>query len=204
MAAMKKRDPQQTFAFVRWGGKRRGAGRKPTGERAGASHKTRTPLAARFPVHVTVRLKKGLPSLRRKRAWRVVRRAFAKGGERFGFRLIHYSVQSNHLHLIVEAKDRRALSKGMAALSIRIAKGLNKLWRRRGKVFADRFHDHVLRTPTEVRNALRYVLCNAWRHGIRYVDGLDPFTSADAGSAPLPGPRTWLLSRGWRRARSPA
>jgi hypothetical protein len=59
-------------------------------------------------------------------------------------------------------------------------------------------------TPTEVRNALRYVLGNAWRHGIRYVDGVDPFTSADASSVALPGLRTWLLRRGWRRARAPA
>jgi hypothetical protein len=71
-------------------------------------------------------------------------------------------------------------------------------------VFADRFHDHVLRTPTEVRNALRYVLGNAWRHGIRYVDGLDPFTSAGPRGVPLPEPHSWLLARGWRRARAPA
>ena len=126
------------------------------------------------------------------------------GGERFGFRLIHFSVQSNHVHMIVEAKDRRALSRGMSGLSIRIAKGLNRLWRRSGKVFADRFHEHVLRTPTEVFNALRYVLRNAWRHGIRFVDGLDPLTSADPESVALPEPHTWLLSSGWRRARSPA
>jgi len=187
---------------VRWGGKRNGAGPKPKGERAGVSHRARAALAARFPVHVTVRLKKGLPSLRRKRAWRVLRAAFAVGGERFGFRLIHYSVQSNHVHLIVEAKDRRAPSRGMQGLSIRVAKGLNPLWRRSGKVFADRYHDHVLRTPTEVSTALRYVLGNAWRHGTRYVDGVDPFTSADAASVALPGPRTWSLGWGWRRARA--
>ena len=107
---MKRRDPQQTFAFLRWGGKRKGAGRRPKGERAGVSHATRARLAARFPVHVTVRLKKGLPSLRRKSAHRVLGRAFAAGGERFGFRLIHYSIQSNHIHLLAEAEDRRALS----------------------------------------------------------------------------------------------
>ncbi len=89
---MKRRDRQQTFAFLRWGGKRKGAGRKPKGERAGVSHGTRMRLAGRFPVHVTVRLKKGLPSLRRKSAYRVLERAFAAGGERFGFRLIHFSV----------------------------------------------------------------------------------------------------------------
>jgi len=92
----------------------------------------------------------------------------------------------------------------MQGLSLRVARGLDRLWRRSGKVFADRHHDHALRTPTEVRNALRDVLGNARRHAIRYVDGVDPFTSADAASVALPEPRTWLLGRGWRRARAPA
>ncbi len=189
---MRRRDPQQTFVFPRWGGKRKGAGRKPRGERAGVLHATRARLATRFPVHVTVRLKRGLPSLRRKSAYRVLERAFAAGGERFGFRLIHYSIQSNHIHLLAEAEDRRALSRGMQGLSIRIARGLNRLWRRTGKV------------PTEVRNALRYVLYNVQRHGIRFVESLDPFTSADGWTIRLPLPRTWLLARGWQRARAPA
>ena len=84
------------------------------------------------------------------------------------------------------------------------AKGLNRLWRRRGKVFADRYHDHVLRTPTEVNNAVRYVLQNAARHGIRLLKGIDPFSSASSESIPLPQPHTWLLTKGWRRARAPA
>ena len=201
---MKRRDPQQTFVFLRWGGKRKGAGRKPKEARAGVSHGTRKRLAARFPVHVTVRLKKGLPSLRRKSAYRVLGRAFAAGGERFGFRLIHFSVQSNHIHLLAEAEDRRALSRGMQGLSIRIARGLNRLWRRTGKVFVDRYHDHILGSPTEVRNALRYVLHNVQRHGIRFIEGLDPFTSAVGWTLRLPLPRTWLLTRGWQRARAPA
>ena len=201
---MRRRARQQTFAFLRWGGKRKGAGRKPKGERAGVSHGTRTRLAARFPVHVTVRLNKGLPSLRRKNAYRVLTRAFAAGGDRFGFRLIHFSIQSNHLHLLAEAEDRRALARGMQGLSIRIARGLNRLWRRTGKVFADRYHDHILRTPTEVRNAIRYVLHNVQRHGIRFVGSLDPFTSAGGRTIRLPLPRSWLLTRGWRRARAPA
>ena len=201
---MRRRARQQTFAFLRWGGKRKGAGRKPKGERAGVSHGTRARLAARFPVPVTVRLNKGLPSLRRKNAYRVLERAFTAGGERFGFRLIHFSIQSNHLHLLAEAENRRALSRGMQGLSIRIARGLNRLWKRTGKVFANRYHDHILRTPTEVRNAIRYVLDNVQRHGIRFVGSLDPFSSAGGRTIRLLLPRTWLLGRGWRRARAPA
>lgn len=80
----------------------------------------------------------------------MLRTAFAAGSERFGFRLRQYSVQSDHRHLVVEGKDRRALSRGMQGLLIRIAKGLNRLWGRRGTVFADRYHDRILRTPREV------------------------------------------------------
>ena len=82
------------------------------------SHRTRAVLASRYPVHVTMRLREGLPNLRRVGPHRVLRDSFAKGNERFGFRLVHYSVQRNHLHLIVEAKDRRALSRGFVPISI--------------------------------------------------------------------------------------
>lgn len=86
----------------------------------------------------------------------VLHAAFAGAIEDRGVRLTHYSIQGNHLHLIVEAEDREALSFAMRALTIRIALGLNRLVGRKGKVFADRFHAHVLRTPREVRHAIAY------------------------------------------------
>jgi REP element-mobilizing transposase RayT len=135
------------------------------------------------------------------RAFGELRQAFAAGRERFGFRLTEFSVQSNHLHLMVEAEDTRALSRGMQGLAIRCARTLNRLWQRRGAVFSDRYHAHVLRTPTEVRRALRYVLENARRHGVALV-GPDPCSSAARG---LRGPvavvaaRSWLQRLGWRR-----
>ncbi len=147
MARKKKCSRQELFEFKSWGGARKGAGRKRKGERAHVSHRTREKLASRFPLHVTTRLRAGLPSLRRVRERRVLERAFAAGSDRFGFRLTEYSIQSNHVHLLVEAKDRNALTRGMQGLSIRVAKALNKLWGRKGKVFADRYHDRILRTP---------------------------------------------------------
>jgi len=89
---------------------------------------------------------------------------------------VHHSIQSNHLHLIVEATDRAALTSGMRRLLIRMARSLNRLWGRSGSVFADRFHEHELRTPREVRNALVYVLHNLRKHGI-WLDGPDPLSS---------------------------
>ncbi len=174
----------------------------------------RPQLATRFPVHLTVRLEKGLPSLRRASSHKVLKAAFAAGKKRFGFRLIQYSIQSNHLHLIAEAKDKRALTRGMKGLLVRVAKRLNRLWRRRGKVIADRFQERILRTPREVRNALLYVLNNARRHGVKLRGLLDAFASGrwfggfrERGLSPdskdhhrpVAEAHTWLVRVGWRR-----
>ena len=156
---------QLTFDRLRWGGERPGAGR-PKVPGSGVSHLRREALASRFPVHVTVRLKRGLASLRSGAPYHVLRMAFGKGCEKAGFRLVHFSVLGNHLHMIVEAKDRQSLSRGMQGLLVRVARGLNKLWNRKGGVFADRYHERILRTPKQVRNALCYVLCNARKHGL--------------------------------------
>jgi REP element-mobilizing transposase RayT len=202
---------QGELAFSSWGGRRKGAGRKRRGPRPRVDHRTRPALAPRFPVHVTTRLRAGLPSLRRQEELRVLHEAFFAGMERFGFRLVHFSVQSNHLHMIAEARDRHALALGMQGLSIRVAKALNKLWSRRGAVFDDRYHARILRTPREVKNGLCYVLSNARRHGLALAE-LDPFSSArwfdgwrgidgprPGAYGPIAAARTWLVRVGWRR-----
>jgi putative transposase len=208
----KRRTGKVSFTFPNgWGGCRPGAGQKPRGDRAGVSHRTRARLASRYPVHVTVRVRKGLRSLRGRREQRVLLEAFRRGSERLGFRLVQYSVQSNHVHMLVEARGRDALSRGMGGLATRMARGLNRLWSRSGKVFADRYHDQILRTPRQVRNALRYVLNNARKHGVALAsDRPDPCSSGrwfdgwregvgSAGGAPVARARTWLLNVGWRR-----
>jgi REP element-mobilizing transposase RayT len=201
---------QFRFVFAQWGGVRRGAGRKPKGARAGVSHDTRPDLAARYPVHVTIRVLDGLENLRSTGVRHTIERAFERGADRFGFRLVEYSIQSNHAHLIAEAPDRRALWRGMQGLKVRIAKALNKFWKRRGTVFSDRYHARILRTPREVRLALLYVLNNARRHGLKLL-GIDPCSSGPwfggwtievaRPSRPCAavGARTWLLRIGWRR-----
>ena len=210
---------QQELTFRCWGGARAGAGRKPKGEKAGVSHGARAQLASRYPVHITARLMAGLPKLRNRRVYAVLRAVFVAGCERFGFRMVHYSVQTNHLHLMVEARDRRALSRGLQGLFIRVAKALNRLWARKGVVFADRYHDHILRTPREVRQALAYVLNNGLRHRHRtfcsggqlapdlygsgwWFDGWKKrFTvkGLERQQRPVAASRTWLLQTGWRR-----
>ena len=152
-------------------------------------HRRRPVLKSRFPVHVTWRMREGVWNLRSQRCFTALARAFWGGANRFGFRLVHYSVQGNHVHLLVEAKDERALSRGMCGLGVRVAKGLNRVMRRHGKVLDERYHGHILRTPAEVRNARNYLLQNARKHhGLRFED---PYTSRVA----LVAPETFLMRR---------
>ena len=197
-----------------WGGPRRGAGRKRRAPRGLVAHRVREPFRGAIPVHVTLRLADGLPSLRVLATYRVLLEALGGGCERFGMRLVHWVALGNHMHLIVEACDRHALARGMQGLGVRVARALNRCWRRSGRVLADRYHAHVLRSPREVRNTLAYVLENARKHRIE-IAGADPCSSGpwfdgwlggecDDGAAVerpawLRAARSWLLAHGWRR-----
>src|SRR5256714_3446528 len=179
------------------GGPREGAGRprKPGGR---VSHDRRPSLSRHHPVHVTLRAAEGVPSLRRIQAFRRIADAFQDGKERFGFRVVHCSVQGNHIHLIAEAENRVSLSRGMKGLEVRIARGVNGATGRRGPLFAERYHAHVLKTPREARNAIDYVLANWFRHAGREVGpyDLDRLSSA-ADRSLVVRAQTWLLRVGW-------
>jgi hypothetical protein len=126
------------------------------------------------------------------------------------FRVLQFSVQADHLHLIVEADGPTGFERGVRGLAIRVAKAVNRALGRRGQVWGDRYHAHLLRTPREVRNALVYVLNNFRKH-FRGARGLDPCSSARwfegwrtgigrvVEASPLPRARTWLARVGWRR-----
>jgi len=219
---------QRAFRFRTWGGARTGAGRKPKGVRAGVSHRRRPAHVKCHPLHVTLHVQSGLTALREHELFLVVRRALVAGRERFGFRLVHFSVQRDHLHLLAEAENRRALSRGVQGLSIRIARAINRRLRRRGKVFAERYHSRPLKTPRETRWALRYVLLNARKHEPGavppgFVDGCSSaawfngfarpaelvfgarqcrqeFLARHGLDSPVVAPRTWLLAVGHQRA----
>jgi REP element-mobilizing transposase RayT len=141
--------------------------------------------------------------------FREVREAFRRYHEKEGFRVVHFSVQSNHVHALAEADSVDALSRGMQSLGVSLAKRINRASGRRGRVFDDRFFARVLRTPGEVANALNYVLHNGDIHERRrgvFVDRggePDPFSSAALPDDPplTSPPTTWLLSIGWRRAK---
>jgi len=209
-----------------WGGRRKGAGRKPQGKRRRVNHHRRPTLNRNHPVQVTMRIADDLPSLRSAPEWNTIIRCMCRAKERFGMRVVEYSVQGNHLHLIVEARGKDSLSRGMRGLTTRLAKQLNKLWERRGTVFPHRYHARALSTPREVRSALAYVLLNRAHHELdaerrrdpvaapkpRALTVVDPRSTGprfggwrmpvhaqleiDFGRLP---PRTWLLRVGWKR-----
>jgi REP element-mobilizing transposase RayT len=200
---------------VRHGGRRPGAGRKP-GPNPRIRHRSRIGFSHRLPCHVTLKVREGVPSLRTVELVRELVRSFTASCERNDFRLVQYSIQGNHAHLIVEADDEAALGRGMKAIGSRVARAVNRVFRRSGPVLADRYHLHVLRTPREVRNALAYVLLNARRHAARAgrtlsrAFGIDPASSGrwfdgwrsgptTGGSRSVALPRSWLLTVGWRR-----
>ena len=199
------------------GGPRPGAGRPP-GPRPRVHHVRRPEFSPRHPAHVTLRVRRGLPSLRRRSFLRQLRPSLRKLRLRPDFRLVHYSVQRDHLHLIVEADSRGALGRGMRALGQRVAHAVNRTRKRRGPVLDGRYHLQVLSTPRQVRHALAYVLLNARKHGRgrgrpgnpRRLDEASSGRWFDGWSRELPAPpatgppetgvaRTWLLRTGWRR-----
>src|SRR6266446_435150 len=193
---------QMVMKLPSHGGKRKGAGRKPkNGGKAGVSHAARPQFKARHPVHVTMRLLSGVGYLRGYSRRRAIEDALREAKMRFGMRVVHYSIQGTHLHLIVECDDPSALSRAVQGLAIRLARALNRIAGRVGKVFADRFHAHVMKALGEVAHAVRYVLENV-RHHLREdvaPEGVDPCSSAgwargrSRDEIPVSPARTWLL-----------
>jgi putative transposase len=204
------------------GGARRKAGRKPAVPgKPRLRHATRPEGNPRFPVLITVRMRKDVPRLRKFELCKVLRRAFVYGCKKGEFRICQFSIQGNHVHMVCEAGSSKARARGIQGWAVRIARGINRASGRHGSVFTDRYHLEVLKNPTQVRNALCYVLQNARRHGVQLdpsFHGMDPFSSAwwfhgwkDAswkeGLVP-PEQRTvadaesWLLRVGWRRAKA--
>jgi REP element-mobilizing transposase RayT len=176
---------------------------------------------------VTLRVRRGIPNLRGYRLAKTITEGLRRAAQsaharpaarRETFRVVHYSIQPNHLHLIVEATSKTALARGMQGLASGLARRVNRKLRRRGSLFGDRYHGHELASPTEVRHAVVYVLKNFEKHAVAIPDrgtepqgGIDPLSSArwfggwakPVATSPLPPPvavpRTWLLGGGWTR-----
>src|SRR5689334_1231565 len=97
-----------------WGGKREGAGRPRVLRRSSVAHRTRPRLPAKTPVHVTMRIDRaGIRTMRCRAGWKAVQIALLTACERRigSFRVVHVSIQRDHLHLLVEASNRTALSR---------------------------------------------------------------------------------------------
>ncbi len=208
---------QLAITFRTWGGKRKKAGRKQVNARKSQPHRKRPAITAATPVHVSLRVAPHVRRLRRLDAYRAIRRAMTVVLRRSDFRIVHMNIQSNHLHLLVEADHAMALARGLQAFQIAAARRLNG--DRRGTVFPDRYHARVIRSPRQARNALAYVINNWRRHkedGGSATRGwhIDAYSSANRFTEwneayvaripdefePLPvcSPQSWLLGQGWK------
>ena len=225
MKRKRRQDSRQTtfeFRPTGCGGARPGAGR-PRVRRSRVPHRAREDIPREYPVLVTLRVLDDVPPLRRAGFVRAFRESLRHAAVRPGFRVAHYSIQDNHAHFMVEADDKLCLANGMKSLGARFARCVNRFCQRSGRVLASRFHHVVKRTPTEVRNAVAYVLLNARKH-YRERRGRNPPVVLDGASSGLwfdgwkgrspprlgkyadafrrcevAEARTWLLETGWRR-----
>jgi REP element-mobilizing transposase RayT len=202
------------------GGKRPGAGR-PRKPGAKPRNVRRPELSKHTPVHVSLRVDGAVGRLRSRSGFRAIRRAVAACIGRLDFRIVHSSIQSNHIHLLVEANHKRALANGVRAFMISAAQHLNRARGRRGRVFTQRYYAVQLKSPMQARNALAYVL-NNWRRHREDNAGLahafvDPYSTGvlfdgwnglraarfviPDGYEPMLvcGARSWLLTTGWRK-----
>lgn len=221
MARTRKRHVQVEIEFKQRGGRRRGAGRKPSSTRRRVPHTRRADHNPRHPKHITLRVLDEVGRLRRRDAFKVCRRVMlTQAAARTDFRVVHLSIQGNHIHMVCEADSRLALTSGMAGFKISAAKKLNKVRHRRGEVFADRYHEEPLTSPKQVRNCLAYVFNNWRRHhedrgattrvdpystGMWFTGWMEMRFTVPEGLEVLPSapPRTWLLIEGWKRTSRP-
>ena len=192
-----------------WGGLRKGAGRPRNGRKQ--THCVRLLHKERFPLHVTLKARRsGLRTDCVRGEFEALLRRLRR--RRQDFRVLQYSLQDNHLHLIVESSDRETLSSGMQGLGSGLARVINRVLGSGGTLWADRYHARELRTPREVRHALVYVLRNSAKHLGRaqtrdrfssapWFDGFaeEPVAAAPSSShGPVSTGRTWLSKVGWR------
>ncbi len=223
-------DRQGKMKLFTHGGSRKGAGCKKI-LKGMQTHIARPEISDKYPLHINVKIKKNLPNLRTKKLFTIVKKAIIRARVR-GFRINHFAVLKNHIHLIAEGKDKEQMGKAMQALTLSLAKSINSTCRRTGKVFIDRYHLHILRTPIEVKNALKYVFKNAAKH-YHLKNIFDPYSSLIAfkekekllGQAGflipkilssfdeiydhlqsimniVDPPTSWLLKTGWSKSKS--
>ncbi len=150
-----------------WGGRRAGSGRKRLHSQ-GVAHRKREEVHHRLPLHVNFKYRR---PIRNKDSLRLLKRAILNSRKK-GLRVIHYSLQHNHVHLILEATSNEVLERGMRSLTVTMGKGLKK-----GKIQLKRYHLHVLRGLRETKNAIHYVLFNEQKHSKSRMVRLNGYSS---------------------------
>ena len=129
-------------------------------------------------MHITVKARKGLPSFRSQRIHNMMlevlrNQIYVLRKYAGAFKVAHFSIQTNHIHIMIEADDTKTLRSGVSGLVIAFARQLAKLLgRKKCKVWAERFHSRELHAPRDVRNVLSYIFQSFKHHETTHGSGM--------------------------------
>lgn len=140
----------------------KGAGRKAIHDK-GIRHIERELITKETVLHLTLKIKKEKSSLKNKFILKTLQNSIKKA-RLLGLKVLQYTLEYDHVHLLVEASNNISLGKGMQSLGISFSKGINKIKGQKGSVFKTRYHFRKLKTPQEIKNALSYILGNGIKH----------------------------------------
>jgi REP element-mobilizing transposase RayT len=140
----------------------KGAGRKAIHDK-GIRHTKREMIKKDTVLHLTLKIEKNKANLKNKSILKALQHSIKKARS-LGLKVIHYTLEYDHVHLLIEASDKISLGKGMQSLGISFSKGINKIKKQTGKVFKTRYHFRKLNSPREIKNALNYILGNGIKH----------------------------------------
>ncbi len=136
------------------------AGRKAIHDK-GIRHSHRERLVRASGLHLTIKLIKA--DMQNKTVLKILRYAIMKARKQ-NLKIVHYALEHNHIHLYAEAVNNADLSKGMKAFGVTLVKKINRYQQRSGSLYKHRYHLRILKSATEVKNVINYILKNGMKH----------------------------------------
>ena len=140
----------------------------------GIRHIKRAEIRKATPLHLTIKLIRA--DIQNKIILKALRRAIMRARLQ-GMVVIHYSLEHDHVHLYAESSDNGTLARGMKALGVTLVKRINGHFKNKGSCYKTRYHLRILKSASEVKNVLNYILKNGIKHK-RTRSVIDPYNSA--------------------------
>ncbi len=156
---------------------RKGAGR-PALHDPGIRHTNRPHIKKPASLHLTIKVKKKKAEIKNKSVLKILKRAILNARKQ-GLRVIHFSLEYDHVHLLIEADNNLILGKGMQAFGVTLSKAINRLKKLKGGVYKHRYHFRQISSTRELKIVMNYIFTNGLKHGTA-KSILNPFNSIQA------------------------